>query len=54
MYNGFPLPPYAFGFVDFCIILEQKDVIEDNVFKQISAVLKLPVEAFQNFNEKEN
>ncbi|SFD86801.1 XRE family transcriptional regulator [Flavobacterium phragmitis] len=34
-------------------LLEQKDVIEDNLLKQISAVLKIPVEAFQNFNEEQ-
>ncbi|GAA3757017.1 XRE family transcriptional regulator [Flavobacterium ginsengiterrae] len=34
-------------------ILEQKDVIEDNLLKQISAVLKIPVEAFQNFDEEQ-
>ncbi|WP_433764867.1 helix-turn-helix domain-containing protein [Flavobacterium ginsenosidimutans] len=34
-------------------MLEQKDVIEENLLKQISAVLKIPVEAFQNFDEKQ-
>ena len=34
-------------------LLEQKDVIEDNLLKQISAILKIPVEAFQNFNEEQ-
>ncbi|WP_291143129.1 XRE family transcriptional regulator [Flavobacterium sp. UBA7680] len=34
-------------------LLEQKDVIEDNLLKQISAVLKIPVEAFQNFDEEQ-
>ncbi|QLC64852.1 helix-turn-helix transcriptional regulator [Flavobacterium sp. LPB0248] len=33
-------------------MLEQKDVIEENLLKQISAVLKIPVEAFQNFDEE--
>ncbi|MGE8342988.1 MAG: helix-turn-helix domain-containing protein [Flavobacterium sp.] len=33
-------------------MLEQKDVIEDSLLKQISAVLKIPVEAFQNFDEE--
>jgi len=33
-------------------MLEQKDVIEDNLLKQISAVLKIPVEAFKNFDEE--
>ncbi|MFH7001747.1 XRE family transcriptional regulator [Flavobacterium bizetiae] len=32
-------------------MLEQKDVIEENLLKQISAVLKIPVEAFKNFDE---
>ncbi len=34
-------------------MLEQKDVIEDNLLKQISAVLKIPVEAFQNFDAEQ-
>ena len=34
-------------------MLEQKDVIEDNLLKQISAVLRIPVEAFQNFDEEQ-
>ncbi|CAC9973448.1 helix-turn-helix domain-containing protein [Flavobacterium panici] len=34
-------------------LLEQKDVIEENLLKQISAVLKIPVEAFQNFDEEQ-
>ncbi|KLT68535.1 MULTISPECIES: helix-turn-helix domain-containing protein [unclassified Flavobacterium] len=34
-------------------ILEQKDVIEDNLLRQISNSLKIPVEAFQNFNEEQ-
>jgi len=32
-------------------MLEQKDIIEDDLLKQISNSLKIPVEAFQNFNE---
>jgi transcriptional regulator with XRE-family HTH domain len=32
-------------------ILEQKEIIEDNLLKQISNSLKIPVEAFQNFDE---
>jgi transcriptional regulator with XRE-family HTH domain len=32
-------------------MLEQKDVIEDNLLKQISDALRIPVEAFQNFDE---
>src|SRR5690606_4211753 len=34
-------------------LLEQKDVIEDPLLKQISEVLKVPVEAFQNFDEEQ-
>ncbi|WP_343617502.1 XRE family transcriptional regulator [Flavobacterium sp.] len=34
-------------------ILEQKDVIEDNLLKQISTSLKIPVEAFKNFDEEQ-
>ncbi len=34
-------------------LLEQKDVIEDNILKQISESLKIPVEAFQNFDEEQ-
>jgi transcriptional regulator with XRE-family HTH domain len=34
-------------------MLEQKDVIEDNLLKQISNSLKIPVEAFQNFDEEQ-
>lgn len=33
-------------------LLEQKDVIEDPLLKRISEVLKIPVEAFQNFDEQ--
>ncbi|MBS7253880.1 helix-turn-helix domain-containing protein [Flavobacterium branchiicola] len=34
-------------------MLEQKDVIEDNLLKQISSALRIPVEAFQNFDEEQ-
>ncbi|MFY0483311.1 XRE family transcriptional regulator [Flavobacterium sp. PLA-1-15] len=34
-------------------VLEQRDVIEDSLLKQISAILKIPVEAFQNFDEEQ-
>jgi len=34
-------------------MLEQKDVIEDNLLQQISNSLKIPVEAFQNFDEEQ-
>ncbi|MGG7468199.1 helix-turn-helix transcriptional regulator [Chryseobacterium arthrosphaerae] len=34
-------------------LLEQKETVEDPLLKKISAVLKIPVEAFQNFDEEE-
>ena len=34
-------------------MLEQKDVIEDDILDQISNALKIPVEAFQNFDEEQ-
>ncbi|KAF2082389.1 helix-turn-helix domain-containing protein [Flavobacterium sharifuzzamanii] len=34
-------------------ILEQKDTIEESLLRQISAILKIPVEAFQNFDEEQ-
>ncbi|OOG75169.1 helix-turn-helix transcriptional regulator [Flavobacterium sp. A45] len=34
-------------------VLEQKDVIEDDLLKQISGALRIPVEAFQNFDEEQ-
>ncbi|GEP51954.1 transcriptional regulator [Flavobacterium noncentrifugens] len=34
-------------------MLEQKDVIEEDMLKQISAALRIPVEAFQNFDEEQ-
>lgn len=33
-------------------LLEQKETIEDPLLKRISEVLKIPVEAFQNFDEE--
>ncbi|MEP6929634.1 MAG: XRE family transcriptional regulator [Flavobacterium sp.] len=33
-------------------MLEQKDVIEHSLLKQISNSLRIPVEAFQNFDEE--
>nr|WP_314496861.1 helix-turn-helix transcriptional regulator [uncultured Chryseobacterium sp.] len=33
-------------------LLEQKDVIEDVLLQKISEVMKIPVEAFQNFDEE--
>ncbi|MFH6994301.1 XRE family transcriptional regulator [Flavobacterium sp. FlaQc-48] len=35
-------------------MLEQKDVIEDDLLNQISNSLKIPVEAFQNFDEQQS
>ena len=34
-------------------MLEQKDVIEEELLDQISQALKIPVEAFQNFDEEQ-
>jgi transcriptional regulator with XRE-family HTH domain len=34
-------------------LLEQKEVIDDPLLKKISEVLKIPVEAFQNFDEEQ-
>ena len=34
-------------------MLEQKDVIEEFLLKQISNSLRIPVEAFQNFDEEQ-
>lgn len=31
-------------------ILEQKEVIEENLLQKISQIMKIPVEAFQNFD----
>ena len=33
-------------------LLEQKEIIEDPLLKKISEALKIPVEAFQNFDEE--
>ncbi|MCJ8155744.1 helix-turn-helix domain-containing protein [Chryseobacterium sp. SSA4.19] len=33
-------------------ILEQKEVVEDALLQKISEVMKIPVEAFQNFDEE--
>ncbi len=33
-------------------LIEQKEVIEDPLLQKISEVLKIPVEAFQNFDEE--
>lgn len=34
-------------------LLEQKEIIEDPLLQKISEVLKIPVEAFQNFDEEQ-
>ena len=34
-------------------LLEQRDVIDENLLKVISNTLKIPVEAFQNFDEEQ-
>lgn len=34
-------------------LLEQKQVIDDQLLEKISEVLKIPVEAFQNFDEEQ-
>ncbi|MHA7609914.1 helix-turn-helix domain-containing protein [Elizabethkingia meningoseptica] len=34
-------------------LLEQKEIIEDSLLKRISEVLKIPVEAIQNFDEEQ-
>ncbi len=34
-------------------ILEQKEVVEDALLQKISEVMKIPVEAFQNFDEEQ-
>ncbi|MGC4058468.1 MAG: helix-turn-helix transcriptional regulator [Chitinophagaceae bacterium] len=34
-------------------LLEQKDTIEPDILRQISCVLHIPVEAFQNFDEEQ-
>ncbi len=33
-------------------LLEQKESIESHILKQVSAILKIPVEAFENFDEE--
>ncbi|AQX06682.1 transcriptional regulator [Elizabethkingia meningoseptica] len=34
-------------------LLEQKEIIEDSLLQQIADVLKIPVEAIQNFDEEQ-
>lgn len=33
-------------------LLEQKENVESHILKQVSAILKIPVEAFENFDEE--
>lgn len=34
-------------------LLEQKDTIEEEILHQVSHILRIPVEAFQNFDEEQ-
>jgi transcriptional regulator with XRE-family HTH domain len=34
-------------------LLEQKETIETNILQQVSAILKIPVDAIQNFDEEQ-
>jgi len=34
-------------------LLEQKETIETDLLKQVAAILKVPVEAFENFDEEQ-
>ncbi|MFD2918111.1 XRE family transcriptional regulator [Terrimonas rubra] len=34
-------------------LLEQKETIESNILHQVAAILKIPVEAIQNFDEEQ-
>lgn len=34
-------------------LLEQKEVVEDEILKQVAAILKVPVEAIENFDEEQ-
>ncbi|UKB86361.1 helix-turn-helix domain-containing protein [Chryseobacterium sp. MEBOG06] len=34
-------------------LLEQKEIIEDQLLRKISEIMKIPVEAFQNFDEEQ-
>jgi hypothetical protein len=33
--------------------LDQKETVEENILAQVSDILKIPVEAFQNFDEEQ-
>lgn len=34
-------------------LLEQKETVESDILRQVSAILKVPVEAFENFDEEQ-
>ncbi|WP_041779435.1 helix-turn-helix domain-containing protein [Belliella baltica] len=34
-------------------LLEQREIIEEDILKQVSEILKIPVEAIQNFDEEQ-
>lgn len=34
-------------------LLEQKEMVEDEILKQVAAILKVPVEAIENFDEEQ-
>ena len=34
-------------------LLEHKETVESDILKQVSAILKVPVEAFENFDEEQ-
>lgn len=34
-------------------LLEQKETVEENILAQVSEILKIPVKAFQNFDEEQ-
>jgi transcriptional regulator with XRE-family HTH domain len=34
-------------------LLEQREIIEDDILKQVSEILRIPVEAIQNFDEEQ-
>jgi len=33
-------------------LLEQKEIVEEEILKQVSAIFKLPVEAFKNISDE--
>lgn len=34
-------------------MLEQRETIEEDILRQVSGILRIPVEAFQNFDEEQ-